>query len=216
MKIFADTAIIDEIEEVSKWGVISGVTTNPSLIAKSGITLVDAIKRIVKLINGPISAEVKESSADEMVKEAKTYAKMHENIVIKIPMTLEGIKAVKQLSHLGICTNVTLVFSTSQALLAATAGATYVSPFMGRVDDLTKKKDAGFNLVKDIKNVFKTYDFSTKIIAASIRHVNHVDQAMKAGADIATIPYRVLKDMFKHELTDKGLSIFREAQKSKN
>ncbi len=213
MKLFADTAIIGEIEEVSTWGIISGVTTNPSLIAKSGIALTDAIQKIVNLVDGPISAEVAEGNATDMVQEAKVYAKMHKNIVIKIPMTLEGVKAVKQLTALGIKTNVTLVFSTSQALMAATAGATYVSPFMGRLDDLTKTDTAGFELVKDIKEMFRTYGFKTQIIAASIRHLNHVDQSIKAGADIATIPFHVLKEMLQHELTDKGLAIFREAAK---
>jgi transaldolase len=214
MKIFADTAIINEIEEVSQWGIISGVTTNPSLIAKSGISLEDAMVKIVSLVDGPISAEVQEGLAEDMVKEARIYAKMHKNIVIKIPMTIEGVKAVKQLTQEGIQTNVTLVFSMSQALMAASAGATYVSPFMGRLDDLTGKDDAGFKLVKDIKDMFKTYAFKTEIIAASIRHLDHVDQAMKAGADIATIPYKVLKEMVKHELTTKGLKIFAEASKS--
>lgn len=213
MKIFADTAIITEIEEVSKWGIISGVTTNPSLIAKSGITLEEAINKIVKLVDGPISAEVAESDADSMIEEAKKYAKMHKNIVVKIPMTLEGVKAVKKLSEINIKTNVTLVFSPSQALMAATAGATYVSPFLGRLDDLTGENDAGFNLLKDIKEMFKVYNFKTQIIAASIRHLEHVNQSMKAGADIATIPYNVLTEMVKHELTDKGLEIFREAAK---
>jgi transaldolase len=211
MKLFADTAIIKEIEEVSKWGIISGVTTNPSLIAKSGITLVQAIQKIVDLIDGPISAEVQEGNSKEMVEEAKEYAKMHKNIVIKIPMTTEGIKAIKELSSLGIKTNVTLVFSVSQALMAATAGATYVSPFLGRLDDLTNTDDAGYKLVKEIKDMFKTYNFKTQIIAASIRHLNHIDQSVKAGADIATVPYNVLKQMVQHELTDKGLEIFREA-----
>jgi len=210
MKIFADTAVVELIEEVSKWGIVSGVTTNPTLIARSGITLVEAIEQIVTLIDGPISAEVAEGKAEDMIEEAKVYAKMHKNIVVKIPMTLEGIKAVKQLTMLGIKTNVTLVFTTSQALMAATAGATYVSPFMGRLDDLTKTDDAGFKAVKDVKDMLKNYGFKTQVIAASIRHVNHVDQAMKAGADIATIPYKVLKDMVKHELTDKGLAKFRE------
>ena len=205
MRIFADTAIIKEIEEVAKWGIISGVTTNPSLIAKSGITLEDAIRKIVSLVDGPISAEVAESDAISMVEEAKIYAKMHKNIVIKIPMTIEGVKAVKTLSSLGIKTNVTLVFSPSQALMAASAGATYVSPFMGRLDDLTKTEDAGFKLLKDIKEMFKTYNFKTQIIAASIRHLEHVNQSIKAGADIATIPYNVLLEMVKHELTDKAL-----------
>ena len=213
MKIFADTAIITEIEEVSKWGIISGVTTNPSLIAKSGITLKEAINKIVKLVDGPISAEVAESDAESMIEEAKIYAKMHKNIVVKIPMTLEGVKAVKKLSEMNIKTNVTLVFSPSQALMAATAGATYVSPFLGRLDDLTGENDAGFNLLKDIKEMFKVYNFKTQIIAASIRHLEHVNQSMKSGADIATIPYKVLTEMVKHELTDKGLEIFREAAK---
>lgn len=210
MKLFADTAIISEIEEVSKWGIIQGVTTNPTLIARSGITLNEAITKIVNLVDGPISAEVAEASAEEMVEEAKIYAAMHKNIVIKIPMTLEGIKATKALTDLGIKTNVTLVFSTSQAMMAASAGATYVSPFMGRMDDWTNTTDAGFKLVKDIKDIFKTYGFKTEIIAASIRHNEHVDQAMKAGADIATIPYKVLLDMDKHPLTEKGLAKFRE------
>ena len=213
MKIFADTAIIDEIDEVAKWGIISGVTTNPSLIAKSGITLKEAINKIVNLVDGPISAEVQESDATSMVKEAKIYAAMHKNIVIKIPMTIEGIKAVKELTTLNIKTNVTLVFSPSQALMAASAGATYVSPFLGRLDDLMGINDAGYNLVKDIKEMFKTYNFKTQIIAASIRHLDHVNQSIKAGADIATIPYNVLKDMVKHPLTTKGLEIFREAAK---
>lgn len=213
MKLFADTAIISEIEEVSAWGIISGVTTNPTLIARSGITLLEAMKKITTLIDGPISAEVAEGKAEAMVEEAKFYAAMDKNIVVKIPMTLEGIKAVKVLSSLGIHTNVTLVFSTSQAVMAASAGATYVSPFMGRLDDYLKENDAGFKLVKDIKDIFKTYGFKTKIIAASIRNVNHVDQAMKAGADIATIPYKVLKEMVKHPLTDTGLAKFREDSK---
>lgn len=213
MKLFADTAIIKEIEEVSKWGIISGVTTNPSLIAKSGISLVQAIEKIVDLIDGPISAEVQEGTSESMVEEAKVYAKMHKNIVIKIPMTVEGIKAVKQLSAMEIKTNVTLVFSVSQALMAASAGATYVSPFLGRLDDLTKTNDAGYKLVKEIKDMFKTYNFKTQIIAASIRHTNHIDQSVKAGADIATVPFNVLKQMLRHELTDKGLDIFREAGK---
>lgn len=213
MKLFADTAIIKEIEEVSQWGILSGVTTNPSLIAKSGISLKEAINKIISLVDGPISAEVKEANAEEMLEEARIYAKMHKNIVVKIPMTIEGVKAVKQLTKEGIKTNVTLVFSTSQALMAASAGATYVSPFMGRLDDLTQTNDAGFKLVKDIKEMFKTYSFKTEIIAASIRHLEHVDQSIKAGADIATIPYKVLKEMVKHELTSKGLKIFAEASK---
>lgn len=213
MKIFADTAMIEEIKEVSQWGVISGVTTNPSLIAKANISLEDAMHQIINLIDGPISAEVNEGLASTMVEEALIYANMNKNIVIKIPMTNEGMKAVKELTNRGIKTNVTLVFSTSQALLAATAGATYVSPFMGRLDDLTNTEDAGFKLVKEIKDMFKTYQFKTQIIAASIRHLNHVEQSMKAGADIATIPFNVLKEMYHHELTSKGLEIFAKASK---
>ncbi|MBI9009746.1 MAG: fructose-6-phosphate aldolase [Tenericutes bacterium] len=213
MKLFADTAIISEIEEVSKWGIIAGVTTNPTLIARSGISLDEAMNQITKLIDGPISAEVAEASAEEMIAEAKVYAAKNKNIVIKIPMTMEGVKAVSRLTKLGIKTNVTLVFSTSQAIMAATAGATYVSPFLGRLDDLTKTTDAGFKVVKDIKDIFNTYGFKTQIIAASIRHLEHVDQAMKAGADIATIPYKVLKEMDKHVLTDDGLRRFREDSK---
>jgi transaldolase len=169
------------------------------------------MKKIVDLVDGPISAEVNEGQAEDMVKEARVYAKMHRNIVIKIPMTIEGVKAVKQLTSEGIKTNVTLVFSMSQALMAASAGATYVSPFMGRLDDLTHTSDAGYQLVKEIKEMFKTYQFKTQIIAASIRHLDHVNQSMKAGADIATIPYKVLQEMVKHELTTKGLKIFAEA-----
>ncbi len=210
MKLFADTAVIEQIEEVSRWGILSGVTTNPSLIARAGISLEEAMQKITSLIDGPISAEVAEADCETMVEEAKIYAKMHQNIVIKIPMTIEGIKAFKALTALGIKTNVTLVFSTSQAIMAATAGATYVSPFMGRIDDLTGRTDAGFEIVKDIKSIFKNYGFKTQIIAASIRHINHVDQAMKAGADIATIPYKVLKVMANHELTDRGLETFKK------
>lgn len=213
MKIFADTAIIKEIEELSQWGILSGVTTNPSLIAKSGISLKEAINKIINLVDGPISAEVQEGLSEDMLKEARVYAKIHKNIVVKIPMTVEGMKAVKQLTAEGIKTNVTLVFSLSQALIAASAGASYVSPFLGRLDDLTQTNDAGFKLVKDIKDMFKTYGFKTQIIAASIRHLEHVDQSIKAGADIATIPYKVLKEMFHHELTTKGLEIFAQASK---
>ncbi|MCK9198858.1 MAG: fructose-6-phosphate aldolase [Bacilli bacterium] len=211
MKFFIDTAIIDEIKEVSKWGIIDGVTTNPSLIAKNGGTLLEVIQEITKLIDGPISAEVKEGLAEDMVEEAKIYAKLHKNIVIKIPMTLEGIKAVKVLSKQGIKTNVTLVFNTTQALAAAKAGATYVSPFMGRLDDITP--GTGVALVEDIVALFSMYGFDTKVIAASIRNVEHVHQAAMAGSDIATIPFKVLKEMLTHPLTTKGLQIFADAAK---
>lgn len=214
MKLFIDTANVDHIREASSWGVIAGVTTNPSLIAKEGRNLVDVIKEIVALIPGPISAEVQEGSAEDMVAEALTYARIHPNIVIKLPMTMEGIKATSILSGYKIATNVTLVFSVSQALIAARAGATYVSPFMGRVDDrYPEATNPGAKLVADIAQVFAIYDLPTEIIAASIRHTQHIEQAALAGADIATIPFKVLVDMTKHELTDKGLAIFRDAAK---
>jgi len=214
MKLFIDTANVDHIREASTWGVIAGATTNPSLIAKEGRDLVEVIKEIVQLIPGPISAEVQEGTADAMVQEAFGFAKLHPNIVIKLPMTMEGIKATSVLSRHHIATNVTLVFSVSQALMAAQAGATYVSPFMGRVDDrYPDQVKPGAKLIADIAKVFDIYGFKTEIIAASIRHPEHVEQAALAGADIATIPYKVLQDMVKHELTDKGLAIFREAAK---
>lgn len=214
MKLFIDTANVDHIREASTWGVIVGATTNPSLIAKEGRDLVEVIREIVELIPGPISAEVQEGTAEQMVEEAFNYARLHPNIVIKLPMTLEGIKATSVLTSYKIATNVTLVFSVSQALMAARAGATYVSPFMGRVDDRYKDQvNPGAKLIDDIAKVFRIYGFKTEIIAASIRHNDHVAQAALAGAHIATIPYQVLKDMVKHELTDKGLEIFRNAAK---
>jgi len=175
MKLFAGIAIINEIEEVNEWGIISGVTTNPTLIARSEITLAEAIEKTVNLIDEPISAELVEWLVLDLIEEAKIYATMHKNIVIKISRIIEGFKAVKKLTQLGIKTNVTLVFSTSQAIRAATAGATYVSPFMWRLGDLIHTNDVGFNVAKDIKDIFKTYGFKTQIIATSIRHQNHVD-----------------------------------------
>ena len=213
MKIFIDTANVEEIREVSTWGIIDGVTTNPSLIAKEGRKLTDVIKEITALIDGPISAEVQEGKAEAMIKEAQVYAKMHKNIVIKLPMTIEGIKACKALSAKHIHTNVTLIFNTTQALAAAKAGATYVSPFMGRLDDITL--GTGAQLVGDIAQIFATYGYETQIIAASIRNVEHVHEALLMGADVATIPYKVLKEMLTHPLTTKGLAIFADAAKSK-
>lgn len=211
MKYYIDTANVDQIEEVSKWGIIDGVTTNPSLIAKEGRDLVGVINEITALIDGPISAEVKEASLENMFEEAKELAKLHKNIVIKVPMTLDGIKLTKKLSDIGIKTNVTLVFSAAQALSAAKAGATYVSPFLGRLDDDTEDPEAGFKLLKEIVQVFDNYNFKTQIIAASIRHAKHVEQAALAKSHIATIPYKVLKDILEHPLTTKGLEIFAEA-----
>lgn len=213
MQLFIDTANLEEIKTASTWGIIDGVTTNPSLIAKEGRNIVDVIQEITKLINGPISAEVQEGSADSMVQEAFTFAKMHPNIVIKIPMTMEGIKACSVLSQHGIHTNVTLCFSVAQAMMAARAGATYVSPFMGRLDDATGNPEAGYALLEDIRVAFDNFGIETKIIAASIRHPKHFEQAALAAADVATIPYKVLLQMIEHPLTAKGLEIFRNAGK---
>ena len=213
MKLFIDSANIEDIRTASTWGFIAGVTTNPSLIAREGRNLVDVIKEITELIDGPISAEVQEASADEMVKEAFVYAEMHPNITIKVPMNFEGLKAVSKLSKFNIKTNVTLVFSVAQAMMAARAGASFVSPFMGRLDDATNDPQAGYNLLEDIRMAFDNYGIETEIIAASIRHVKHVEQAALAASDIATIPFKVFLEMIKHPLTDKGLEIFRNAAK---
>ncbi|MDD3126014.1 MAG: fructose-6-phosphate aldolase [Candidatus Izemoplasmatales bacterium] len=213
MKLFIDTANLAEIKTASTWGIISGVTTNPSLIAKEGRNIVDVIKEITTLIDGPISAEVQEGLAEAMIETAFDYAKMHSNIVIKIPMTMEGIKAVSVLSKHGIKTNVTLCFSVSQAMMAAKAGATFVSPFMGRLDDATNNPEAGYELLQDIRLAYDNYHIQTEIIAASIRHPLHAEQAALAGADIATIPYKVFLQMIEHPLTAKGLDIFRKAEK---
>lgn len=210
MKLFIDTANIAEIEEASKWGVISGVTTNPSLIAKEGQKLEDVIKKIVALVDGPISAEVDEGEANDMVSQARILATIHPNIVIKLPMTMDGVKACSILSREGIHTNVTLIFSVSQALMACEAGATYISPFMGRMDD------AGFDsaqLISDIVTMITNYQYDTQIIAASIRNVDHANKAAILGSDIATIPFKVLKQMVVHPLTTAGLKIFADASK---
>lgn len=213
MKLFIDTANLAEIKTASTWGIIQGVTTNPSLIAKEGRNIIDVIKEITTLIDGPISAEVEEGLAEPMIESAHIYAKMHPNIVIKVPMTMEGIKAVSVLSKQGIKTNVTLCFSVSQAIMAAKAGATYVSPFMGRLDDDTSNPEAGYELLQDIRWAYDNYQITTEIIAASVRHPKHAEQAALAGADIATIPYKVFLQMIEHPLTTKGLEIFRNAGK---
>ena len=205
MKLFIDTANIAEIREINEWGVICGVTTNPSLIAKEGRVFEDVIKEIVEIVDGPISAEVVSLEAEGMIKEARELAKIHENIVIKIPVTEEGLKAVKVLSGEGIKTNVTLIFSAAQALIAAKAGATYVSPFVGRLDDIS---DNGMNLVSDIAQIFDIYGIETEIIAASIRGPQDVTDAAKCGSHIATIPYKVFRQMVKHPLTDSGIERF--------
>lgn len=210
MKLFIDTANVQDIEVSSKWGVVSGVTTNPSLIAKEGRKLEDVIHEIVALVNGPISAEVAEADVETMYQQAVELAKIHPNIVIKVPMTQDGITLTSRLSKQGIKTNVTLVFSVPQALMACEAGATYISPFMGRVDDAG---DSGVDLIEKIMEMISIYQYPTQVIAASIRNLAHVEQAALAGADIATIPFGVLSKMVKHPLTDNGLKIFRDAAK---
>jgi len=206
MKLFIDTANVNEIREAHSWGIICGVTTNPSLIAKEGRDFKEVVNEICSIVDGPISAEVISLKAEGMIEEAKDLAKIHKNIVIKIPMTAEGLKAVSVLSKEGIKTNVTLIFSAAQALLAAKAGATYVSPFVGRLDDIGQN---GIELIKEIVQIFKNYpDIKTEIIAASIRHPIHVIEAAKAGAHIATVPFKVLEQMTKHALTDVGIERF--------
>ena len=202
MKLFVDTANVDEIRQANDMGVICGVTTNPSLIAKEGRDFVEVVKEITTIVDGPISAEVISLEADKMVEEAKPLAAINKNIVIKIPMCAEGLKAVKKLTALGIKTNVTLIFSAAQALLAARAGATYVSPFLGRLDDIGTN---GMILIEEIADIFKIHEIPTEIIAASIRNPIHVIDAARAGCDIATVPYKVIAQMLHHPLTDKGI-----------
>ena len=205
MKIFMDTANVEEIKQYVDWGVVYGVTTNPSLIAKSGRTQAEVIPEIAALVSGPVSAEVISTECAGMVEEARKLAKIAGNVVIKIPCIPEGLKAVKILSAEGIKTNVTLVFSMSQALLAARAGATYVSPFIGRLDDINQD---GVKLVDNIVKAFKLYGIETEVIAASIRNIEHVEKVMLTGCQIATIPTEVLAQMINHPLTDKGLAQF--------
>ncbi len=205
MKFFIDTANVEEIRKANDLGVIDGVTTNPSLMAKEGKDPVKILKAICGIVKGPVSAEVVGTTAAVMVKEAKDLAGIHKNIVVKIPMIEEGLKAVKKLASLGIKTNVTLVFSPTQALLAAKAGASFVSPFVGRLDDISHD---GMALVNDIMDIYENYMFETEVIVASIRNPLHVVAAAKMGADIATIPYSVITQLIKHHLTDIGLEKF--------
>jgi len=205
MKIFIDTANIQHIKEMAF--IADGVTTNPSLIAKEGRDFKTVVKEITEIVDGPISAEVISLKKNEMVAEAKEIAKIHKNIVIKIPMTQDGIAAVKELSKIGIKTNVTLVFSANQALLAAKAGASFVSPFVGRLDDIGQD---GMQLIQEIVDIYGNYDFKTEVLVASVRHPIHVIQAARMGADVATIHYDVLKKMFNHSLTDLGIKKFLE------
>jgi len=205
MKLFIDTANVDEIRKANDMGVICGVTTNPSLIAKEGRVFEEVVREITSIVDGPISAEVISLDSEGMIREAVELAKIHKNIIIKLPMTVEGLKAVKVLSKEKIKTNVTLIFSAGQALLAAKAGATYVSPFAGRLDDIGND---GMNLVKEIVDIFRNYEIDTEIIAASIRHPMHVIEAAKLGCHIATVPYKVILQLTKHPLTDKGIDQF--------
>lgn len=205
MKIFIDTANVSEIREANEWGVVCGVTTNPSLIAREGRDFKEVVTEITSIVDGPISAEVISLEADGMVSEALELSKIHSNIVIKIPMTKEGLKAVKQLSAKGIKTNVTLIFSPAQALLAARAGASYVSPFVGRLNDIAS---CGNNLISEIAEMFDLHAIDTEIIAASIRSPQDAVDAALAGAHIATIPYKVLEQMLHHPLTDAGIERF--------
>lgn len=205
MKLFIDTANVDEIKEIAEWGVVDGVTTNPSLIAKEKRDFKEVVTEITGIVDGPISAEVVSLKHDEMIEEAKELAKIHKNIIIKVPMTEEGLIAVKELHAMGIKTNVTLVFTSTQALLAAKAGASYVSPFLGRLDDISTN---GLNLIEEIMDIFNNYSYDTEVIAASIRHPMHVVECARLGCDIATVPYKVFKQMLHHPLTDSGIERF--------
>ena len=205
MKLFIDTANVNDIREANDWGVICGVTTNPSLIAKEGRVFEEVVKEITGIVDGPISAEVISLEADKMVEEAIPLSKIHKNIVIKLPMCAEGLKACKKLTAMGIKTNVTLIFSAAQALLAANAGATYVSPFLGRLDDIGME---GMALIAEIVDIFNAQGIGTEIIAASIRNPVHVTAAARLGCDIATVPMNVLRQMINHPLTDIGIERF--------
>ena len=213
MKFFIDTANVEDIRKANDMGVICGVTTNPSLIAKEGRDFNEVIKEITTIVDGPISGEVKATTVDAegMIREGREIAAIHPNMVVKIPMTVEGLKAVKVLSSEGIKTNVTLIFTANQALLAARAGATYVSPFLGRLDDIST---TGVNLIRDIVTIFKNYALDTEIICASVRNPIHVTACALAGADIATVPYSVIEQMTKHPLTDQGIEKFQRDYKA--
>ena len=212
MKFFIDTANVDDIRKANDMGVICGVTTNPSLIAKEGRDFNEVIKEITGIVDGPISGEVKATTVDAegMIKEGREIAAIHPNMVVKIPMTVEGLKAVKVLSSEGIKCNVTLIFSANQALLAARAGAAYVSPFLGRLDDISQP---GIQLIEDIVGIFSNYDIQTEIICASVRNPIHITDCALAGADIATVPYKVIEQMVHHPLTDAGIEQFQKDYK---
>ena len=213
MKFFIDTANVDDIRKANDMGVICGVTTNPSLIAKEGRDFNEVIKEITSIVDGPISGEVKATTTDAegMIKEGREIAAIHPNMVVKIPMTVEGLKATKVLASEGIKTNVTLIFTANQALLAARAGATYVSPFLGRLDDISQP---GIDLIETIAEMFSVAGLDTQIIAASVRNPIHVTDCALAGADIATVPYKVIEQMTKHPLTDQGIEKFQADYKA--
>ncbi|MCS7262863.1 MAG: fructose-6-phosphate aldolase [Aquificaceae bacterium] len=206
MKFFLDTGNVEEIRQALDWGLLDGVTTNPTLVAKTGRPFLEVAKEILQLVDGPVSLETVSKDTEGMVREGKTLAELGDNVVVKIPMTPEGMKAVQILESEGIPTNVTLVFSPAQALIAAKAGASFVSPFVGRLDDVSNE---GMKLIRDIKQIFDNYDMhDTEIIVASVRHPMHVVEAALIGADICTMPFEVLKKLFQHPLTDKGIELF--------
>lgn len=213
MRFFLDTANVEEIREVASWGLLDGVTTNPSLIAREKKNIHAVIREICRIVDGPVSAEVIGTTAPEMIAEGRELAALAENVVVKVPMTIEGLKAVRGLSEQDTPTNVTLIFSANQALMAARAGAVFVSPFVGRLDDISEE---GIHLVKTIKDIFTIHDIGTEVIAASIRHPMHVTQAALAGAHIATVPYKVLLSLVQHPLTDAGIQRFLDDWKKAN
>ena len=207
MKLFLDTANVEEVRQGVKWGVISGVTTNPSLVVKEGRDFKTVVKEIAAIVKGPTSAEVTTLTADEMIMQGHDIASWDENVVVKLPLNEAGIEACKALSDAGVKTNVTLCFSANQAMLAALAGATYVSPFVGRLDDINED---GMQLIADIRAIFNNYGYKTQLLSASIRHPNHVYRSAMLGADVATVPFKVLSQLFRHPLTDAGLAKFME------
>jgi len=205
VKLFLDTANVEEIKEIASWGVLNGVTTNPSLVAKEGVDFKTRVKEICKIVDGPVSAEVVTEDAEEMISQGKDIATWASNVMVKVPLTPAGLRACKVLSEEGIKVNVTLCFSVNQAILAAKAGATFVSPFVGRLDDINQD---GNELIAQISEVFDIYDFDTEVLAASIRHPIHVTQAALAGADICTMPFKIFKQLVSHPLTDQGIEKF--------
>jgi len=210
MKFFIDTADLGEIRAAAAMGLIDGVTTNPSLVAKTGRKYLDVVREICELVDGPISAEVLATDYDGMMAEARDWAKVHKNIVVKVPLTMDGLRAVKTCAKEDIRTNVTLCFSPNQALLAAKAGATFISPFVGRLDDISEE---GMNVIADIVSIYQNYDFDTEVLVASVRHPMHVQTAALMGADVCTIPFKVIEQLVKHPLTDLGLAKFIEDAK---